>query len=188
MKTIEIQLYKFDELKEDAQQEAIDNFINREREYFWMEDAINSLKKGLNFYGFEMGNRYSIDYSSANCSDADIRSGYNNEEEELQGVRLWKYLKNNFDTYYCKYSKKNEKTLGGNCPFTGYCVDENFLDPIREFIKEPKDITFFELMEECTHEVLKAMENDYDYQNSEEYAREELTENDYDFTQNGEIY
>lgn len=188
MKTIRTKVYQFNELSESAQSTAISNFINLEREFFWGDEWMQSLKQGLEFYGFELGNRYSIDYSSASGSYAPVISNHDNNIEDLSGVRLWKYLQNNYSTYFCKYDKKQKPTLDGNCPFTGYCGDENFLEPIREFIKKPSNITFSELMEECVFNTLKGCEQDHDYQNSEEYAREELLQSEEQYTKDGLVF
>lgn len=182
MKTIKI--YQFDELSEKAQEKAIQDYIDSEREYSWMDDNIESIKQGLTHFGFSMGNRYRIEYASANRSYVPIE-GHDDEVRELSGVRLWKYLTNNHLDYWCKYEKKRKPLLEGNCPFTGYCVDENFLDPIRNFMKKPTDISFIELMEECVYEGLKAIEVDFDYQNSEEYATEELQNRGSDYFEDG---
>ena len=115
-----------------------------------------------------------------------IKSNHSHEEiENFSGARLFKYLQN-YMTLRSKYENKIINLLDGNCPFTGYCADEDFLDPIKEFMKSPKNITFRELMEECVHEGLKAIENDYEYQNSREYFEEETLSNNVEFTEEGE--
>ena len=188
MRTVRTKVYTFAELTPSAQQTAISNYLNSEREYEWMDEYIDTIKQGLEFYGFELGNRWSIDYSSANCSHAPITSSHRTEVDELSGVRLWKYLQNNYSTYFCKYDKKHKPTLDGNCPFTGFCGDESFLDKVREFMMKPTNISFAELMESSVYDVLKQMECDYDDQNSEEYAIERLQEDGTEFTVNGNIF
>jgi len=188
MRVIEIKAYTFEELSEDAQKKAYQNFLNQEREYFWMEDNLESLRQGLKHFGFELTD-WRIDYY--NATHAYLKIEYNNsygyvdEEDEIQGVRLWKYLQS-YLTYRCKYDKKFKPLLDGNGPFTGYCMDENFLDPIREFIKKPDNRTFKELMKDCAHEVMKGIEQDYEYQNSFEFFKSEAEGNELEFTEDGE--
>ena len=193
MRTIETKLYKFDELSEEAKEKAFENWSNSEREYFWMDENLESLKQGLQHFGFELKN-WSIDYYCATNAYLKIvyqnSNGYVDEEDTLSGVRLWKFINNNMLDYWCKYKKKYQrgKLLNGSCPFTGYCGDESFLAPIRTFMKQPEDITFQELMEECAHEVMKAIEADYEFQNSREYFEEEAEANDFEFEQDGTQY
>lgn len=193
MRTIETKLFNFDELSEEAKETAHNNFLNSEREYFWMEENLESLKKGLEHFGFELKD-WSIDYYCATNAYLKIvyqnSNGWVDEEDTLSGVRLWKFINNNMLDYWCKYKKKYEygKLLDGNCPFTGYCADENFLDAVREFMKQPKNITFQELMEECAHGVMKAIQDGYEYQNSREFFEEEAQANEYEFEEDGTRY
>lgn len=184
MKTIEVKLYKFDELSEEAKQRVINDFLFSDREFFWGEEGLETIKQGLDFFGFSLGN-YSIDFSSANRSYVHFSGSFDFYAEDFSGVRLWKYLMKNYIFESARHNKRGESILRGNCPFTGYCLDENFLDPIRKFIERPTNISFKELMEKCVYEALKGIEQDYDYQNSEEFAIEEITNDDLDYLEDG---
>jgi hypothetical protein len=187
MRTNEITAYKFDELSDSAKEKAYKEFLNSEHEYFWMDENVESIKKGLQHFDCSMGKGWYIEYHSSRASYVPVVIDMQHAEDiaELSGVRLWKFLNNGYMKYWCKYDKKYENLLDGNCPFTGYCLDENFLDPIREFMKKPTDITFLELMERCVWECLVGIEHDFDYQNSEEFFKEECISNEYEFTEDG---
>ena len=189
MKTIETTVYNFSELSDSAKATAIEQIRQREYEtgFNWGSEALDTLKAFLEHFNVKLG-RYSIDWFNANGSD--IRISFNDSNiEELSGVRLWKYLHNNgLLTYWRKYTKKTEKLLSGDCPFTGVCFDENCLDNIREFVKKPTNITFRELIEESIEKLLKDCEKDADYQFSDEGITEMIEANEYDFTEDGEIY
>jgi len=188
MRTIETKLYKFEELNTEAQEAAREKFNEGNIDFPWQEENLESMKKGLEFYGFKLKD-YSFDYYCATSGNFQIKSThYEDEVEELSGARLYKYLLNNFSTYRCQYTKEQKETLSGNCPFTGYCVDENFLDPIREFMKLPTEITFMELMEESVHAVAKAIENDYEHSQTMEYFKDHAEANELEFTKEGEQY
>lgn len=177
MKTISV--YKFTELKEAAKATAINKFLNEDREFWQYYEIKASIKDGLNFFGFGMGCNYSIDFGSANNSDADVTSNhYYDAIQDLKGIRLFKYIQNNYENILISTSENS-------CPFTGVCYDENFLDGIREFMQRPSDITFHELMENCCRKVFDAMEQEYDYFNSDEFAAQELDELDCDFLEDG---
>jgi len=87
-----------------------------------------------------------------------------------------------------KYNKKTIPLLSGNCPLTGVCFDESFLDAVRNFIARPSDISFTELMEDCVYNTIKAGCNDYEYQQSEEAIIETIEANEYDFKDDGTIF
>lgn len=188
MRTIEVKLYKFDELSEAAQEKALNKWNEGNIDIPWMDENFDSMRKGLEFYDFELKD-WSFDYYNASNGYFKIHSRhYYDEIKELSGVRLWKYLQNNYSTYRCKYKGEMKETISGGCPFTGYCVDENFLDPIRAFLKKPTDITFMELMEQCVHECAKAIEMNYEYSQSMEYFKETCEANEYEFTEDGTMH
>jgi hypothetical protein len=104
----------------------------------------------------------------------------------MNGSRLWKRLHNRYGTYFCKYKKKYRDTFDADCPFTGVTSDIDFLAPMIKWLNAPdKHTTFKELIDECIESVLCAMERDYDYQNTDEYITEEIINNGYEFTENG---
>jgi len=186
MKTIRTKVYSFNELNETAQQTAIDNYRDSNNDgYFWGDDVINSVNKGLEHFGAEL-KHYSIDWDNINGCSWKIEFPSNSE---LSYIRLFKYLNNqNMLTYFNKYSKKYENLLDGNCPFTGVCFDEDFLDNIREFVAMPKDITFEELLEDAVYNCFNAGCKDFEYQQSDESIKETLLENDNQYLSNGKLF
>lgn len=188
MKTIKINLYSYNELTENAKNRALENWRNMEYAgSHWQAENLESLKQGLLHFDFELTG-WSIDYYCATNAYLKI-TGHTEDTRELSGVRLWKYLhNNNYLEYFCKYNEQIQNVLDGNCPFTGYCADECFLNPIRQFMKTPCDQSFIELMEQCCSKVLEIMEEDYQYQTSEDYLIEHCEANDVYFYSTGEMY
>ena len=90
-------------------------------------------------------------------------------------------------TYYNKYSKKIDLVLNGNCPFTGVCFDEDFLDNIREFIKKPNNQTFEDLINDSVYNCINSGCKDYEYQCSREAIEETISLNEYEFTEDGKM-
>lgn len=180
IKTITQTIYKFSELSEQAKDK-----IRYSQEYFWGDDVVKTLEEALKHFNYQLRN-YSLDWDCFGRCSFTIESKNLNDVEELEGVRLWKYLQNFLD-YYCKYDKKRKPLLEGNCPFTGVCFDEDFLDPIREFIKKPYSITFNDLMEECCNGVILTGCKDYEYQQSDEALEEHFEANDTEFDEDGNI-
>ena len=92
--------------------------------------------------------------------------------------------------YFSYYS--NIKRESKNCNLTGMCYDEDILGPIYDFLAKRDfsncTIDFESLINDCFYELKKSIENEIDYQNSDEAITEDLIENDYDFTKNGQMY
>jgi len=184
-------VFKFQELSDEAKEKALNDYVNSGDAFPFAQEYIDTLKKALPFYGFSLDD-YSVDASSAARSHVSISyassNGWHDEEDTLRYVRLWKFLKASYGEYYATHRKKYLPVLAGDCPFTGICYDENFLDPIRSFMERPTDITFKELMEDCVNSLLFAMQEDYEYQVSEDGFNEHCEGNDYEFLEDGTFY
>lgn len=176
MKKIEITLYKFSELSEESKKVAIGHKRDIDCEFHWFYDYLNSLKSGLKFFNFELKD-YSIDWGTFEFCEFEIKASFDDSILSLYGIRLYKYIVNNYDI-------KNLK----DCPFTGYCGDEDFLAPVRDFLKKPYDITFEHLMEKCCERLIKSGCDDYEHQISDERISEQLENSDDYFTINGNYF
>ena len=168
-----INIYSYDELNEAAKQKAISEI--QENEHYLGDvplfEAIESLKGFSNYYNLSLTYSLSIipdrgEHITATIEDDDLA--------ELSGVRLFKYLTNNFDTYISQYTKKRASTLAGDCPFTGVCYDEFLLDEIRSFMKQPDERTFQELINDCTTNLKRTLHNEGEYIYSDEGIKELL--------------
>lgn len=193
MKTIEIQLYKFNELSSEAQQNAIDKWRESD-EYVNGYENEQSLKAFLETFPIQVKD-WSYDAYSHN-----ERILYSGEADHqlLSGKRLVSFLMNNY--YSVLFEKKVFKLKSGKtrksriieqetcCPFTGFHTDEALLQPIREFLKTPSKTDFEDLLADCIFQWGKACESDCYYQQTTECITETILANDYDFTANGEIY
>ena len=138
--------------------------------YGWGGENVDSLKAFCDYFSLS-GMDYSVStcsysYASATIQDDDIA--------ELSGVRLFKYIQNNFPV-----------DLSGDCPFTGYCFDENLLDNIRGFMAKPDSRTFQELINDCLHSWVTAYIADWEYTYTDEAIHEHCEANEYYFTENG---
>ena len=194
MKTLEIKLYSFDELTKDAKQKAIENYKNDHCETlgtFWQEENFESIKAVLNFFDVKIKN-WSIDYSSAARSfiDWEFTSEYDEELKNLSGARLFKYIQNNYigkktGSFNSVFDGKHDE---GRCLFTGYCADHDIISPIVEFLEKPtKYINFEDLINDVIYAGLQYIENEYNYQNSDEAITYELLNSDYYFNSSGKI-
>lgn len=212
MKTIEISLYKFNELSEAAQQKAIENERENVCVDFIYDDAYSTVKAFNNVFGTSEGRNSWLDVDVSNFNDAVL---------ELQGFRLQKYLWNNFNNELFKGAfigslKSNEifshprikskKLSNGkvfnpyhsgikkdnSCVLTGMCYDDDMLQPIYDFLQKRDfsncTIDFESLINDCFDELRKTVENEIEYRNSDEAISEDLNDNDQDFLKSGKLY
>lgn len=205
MRTVRTKVYKFNELSDEAKQYAIEK-RRENQEYFWGGENRNTLEAfervfPVNITDWSYGGRG--EGVSFTFTESD-------EVEELTGHRLATYIWNNHfhDLFKRKwYSKswdakkrvldpskgKTERyskiIFEHSCVLTGYCIDEDILKPIYDFLKKPDNNTNFrDLLESCFDAWVKACNEDIEYQNSDEYIAEELESNDFEFTKEGRIF
>lgn len=209
MKTIEVQIYSFDELSEKAKQKAINNYRDNNSEIAWAEENRQTLEKFAEIFPIKITN-WSYGGRGEGVS---FYFTLNDCIEEMTGQRLAKYIWNNYKRdlfkgkYYSLWSKKEKsykyykegypvlKTryskilLDNSCVLTGYCVDDDILQPVYDFLNKPiEGVSFRDLLENCFDSWITACNNGIEYQNSDEYIAEELINNEYEFTENGKLY
>ena len=155
-RTIRTKIYKFSELNSEAQGNAIENIRNSnviDSQYIY-NDAHNTVKKFNDIFNLKEYHKTWLDFDS-NYIDSNIL--------ELKGLRLQKYIFNNFYTslykgkYFSLWSKteksykhykdgyptlksRNSKVIFNNeCVLTGVCYDLDLLHPIYEFLEKYKE-------------------------------------------------
>ena len=75
------------------------------------------------------------------------------------------------------------------CNYTGVCCDEDLLQPFREFLVKPDSRSVEDLINEAIDSYCRALQADLEYQESDEFLTEELTNGDTpEFFENGTIY
>lgn len=207
MKTIQVKLYKFDELSEDSKKKAVAKLYDINSAEYIYEDAHNTVKKFNEIFGTKDSRNSWLDVSTGQIDDCVLN---------LTGIRLRTYLLNNF--YYALYTRKflglldgrrkqrmainhkkrdgsgfsqiysNIQYIQGGCPLTGVCYDEDILGPFYDFINNPDGRTFEDLIKDGFSALQRAIENEVEYLTSEKGIIENIIANDYYFTEDGEIY
>lgn len=158
MRTIRTKVYQFSELSESAKQKAIEQYRNNEHyNQHYFDEIIESVKAVCELFNLKTGREWS-DIRTSHIDDSIL---------ELKGVRLYKYLVNNYygQLFTPKYIKlinrrvnwkqficKVRKGLNGeftqlysknitnnypNCALTGICYDDDILQPVYDFLKRP---------------------------------------------------
>lgn len=212
MKTIELKLFEYSELSEQAKEKARDWF-NRDGanvDYIY-SDAHETVKAFFKHFPGSEGRNSWLDINTNNIDDNIL---------ELTGHRLATYIFNNYGNVLFKrkylgcigdnrvikhrmsktnyYDMKKGALVNSNnfiysniqksnCyVLTDVCYDDDLLDPIYKFLKAPsKSINFEELLNDCFHSLRKSIENEVEYRNSREAIEEDIEANEYTFLEDG---
>ena len=214
MKTIEINVLTFSELSEDAKEAAYHNWLSKGHETPWTTENENVLKEFERRFPIEVKN-WSYGGGDAGIS---FKFTGTEDQEKLSGIRLmahlyWNYFNDIFQgKYYGRLSKKfkdgklipiskehpagfrhikrhSKVMFDDSCVLTGYCIDDDTMKPIYDFLIKPSvNVTFYDLMENCLNSWVTACNNDAEYSSSMEAFIDMAGANDYEFTEDGEIY
>lgn len=193
-KTFEV--FKLNELSKDIQEQAYNKWLEN-FDYTWSFDNIGTLEEFSKVFNIKV---YNWEYDEHSYSY--LYNFKRDEDEQLSGMRLYKFILNNFwsdlfgrrvfhlkNDYFGKTRKSKILYERKSCGLTGYCMDDDIMDPIYEFLKKPsKDFTFRDLIESCLDSFFSACKEDFRYSCSEEKFRLECEENDVEFLENGEVY
>jgi hypothetical protein len=208
MRTIETIAYNFNELSDNAKENALNEY-RCWNDHSWIYDnASESMNAFHKIFNTKIGRQsyyFTIDTSNI---DENILN--------LSGLRLRKYLINNFSyalykgQYFSITSKKPSfnkhypngyfdcktrysKIMKENfCVLTGLICDDYLLSPIYKFIDEySKDIrnnnyvTFEDLLGNCCHSLKQSVDDEINYNNSDDVIAEFFDNNGYEFDEDG---
>lgn len=174
MRVKTIQILTYSELSDTAKETARNWYRQCGDCYYSGDENVESLKRWAAWFHVKISN-YSLGGSDNRSQGVQYDVIIDDNAENLSGVRLWKWLNNQFML----------PKLDGNCPFTGYCFDENLLNPIREFMKRPGGQSYADLMWECVESFVSAYAADVDYSYSDEAVEENILGNEYEFDEYG---
>jgi biotin-(acetyl-CoA carboxylase) ligase len=175
MKTIEIQLFKFDELSDKAKEKALTQYYDWNVNFDWWDSVYYDAKNvGITINGFDIdrGNYCKIEFRYDEkdiCQKIIMEHGENCETHKI----ATKFL-SDYDELVKRYS------------------DGIIKDIVSEYNEEDFDNEIIELETELHHELseeyLSILRKEYEYLTSEEAIIEALEANEIEFTINGEIY
>ena len=176
--TVTTNIYTYDELSAAAKSNARDWYRAVDSGDTWSEDYRQSLAGFVDLIPYETRTDFEVAaFAYSYCKiDTDLPEAV----QGLTGVHAWKWFRNNgfFD----------DKLLSGSCPFTGYCADEDLLDPIRKFRDKPDTgLSLIDVLDLCVSAWVSAWVADLEHQASDEGVEETILCNDYEFTETGDI-
>lgn len=209
MRTETVSIFTFAELSEHAQQKALDNWRSIGSDFGWDEEWRASLKEfaeltGVTIKDYEI-NPYGYSYLNWTFNEPGFERYYwryaeTNPAETMTGIRLRTWIINHWypgleqpKCYWLgragnfkKRHSKIQKTI--DCPLTGYCGDMDLIQPILDFVKQPNErVTLLDLLSDCLESFRIAWQHDLEYQLSDEYIRETIEANGYEFYADGSM-
>ena len=164
MRTIEIKLYKFDELDKQTQEKVIENYryINVE-DTFWYE----CIKEDFSTLGLEI---QAFDLDRGNYADIEIGDFQITSIKIIEEFGDSVPIKQTAKNYLDEYNK----------------IESNFKDD--EDIERELEILDEEYQKEYSEDILSYLRSNYEYEISDEAVINTIEANDYDFTTEGKIY
>ena len=200
MRTIERQIFRYDELSEQAQKVAIES-IREEISSARMEsdsvDYYNTLNEIEQIFGVKIYDWNVNEYNSY----FRFEFTHIDEETENEPRLLLRYLNTNVlpcidnkKRYYSKTAKASRKSriLCNNsydyCLTGCWCDNaiDNALNNIKQSVKNKFNAR--EFVNSILEGFFEQWQNDYEFALSDEYISEEIDANDYEFYENGKPY
>lgn len=175
MKTIEVNLYQFEELSNEAKENAIEKNRIMNVEHDWWDCTYESMKE----VGVKI-NSFDIYYRNINITIEDSEHTASKTIEYYgEGMEVVKISKR-----FIADRDALIKKLGEGNDIDGYSVKEEFIDEYDEEIEYLEE----EYRKEMAEEILTWLRDEYEYLQTDEAVAETLIANDYEFTEEGEIY
>jgi hypothetical protein len=175
MKTIEIKLYSFDELSEDAQRTALEALYDLNFEHEWYNDMYEDAERvGLKITSFDIdrGSYCNTDFKWSALETARVIM-----QEHGEGCDTYKVA----ETFLSDYDKLVTKHSDG------VQLDVVAEDNEYEFDSEADELES-EFKNDLENEYLKMLRQEYEYLGSKEAIIENIKANEYDFTEDGKLY
>jgi len=158
MKTVELNIYSFDELS-DAAKDAARQWYRETIDFGWDSESIDSIKTFCNHYGVRLTN-WSIGAHCPYSYDIDY------PPSTFRGLKL--------------------KDVDRNAMPTGYCLDCALWFTFYDTFKATGCAS--KAFEAAIDQAFKDWRADMESQLEDQYADEYLIANDYQFTENGTIF
>lgn len=200
METITIELFNFNELTEQAKNNAIREFKNDNTylDYDWYSSVFDDCKTMLEFIGFTDADiRFSGFWSQGDgasftgnyqYSKGSVKKLIEYAPNENALIKAAKQLQEIQRKHFYKISGKIGRTSNfySHENTVSFSVDYDSVNTLQSVSVIESDIT--EIVRRISQEIYSKLEKEYDYLMSDSTIIEHITLNDYRFTIDGEIY
>jgi hypothetical protein len=171
MKTIEITLYKFNELNEDAKQKAIEKLYDINVSHEWWELTYDDAKNiGLKITGFELDRSRGANGELMLSASEVAQNILNNHGENCETYKTAAKFMEEFTPIFSDYM--NEQSEG----YESRENEDKLLDLESDFLNS--------LLEDYA----MILQKESEYLMTDEAIIEAIEANEYDFTEDGELY
>ena len=205
MRTIETKVYQYEELSEQAKENARNSLRDRlsgNRIEIESDDYWNTLKKIEEIFGIKVR-----DWSVNGYSPTYFRFYFVNLDEDMENEPklLLRYLNRDVlpcidcrKTYYAKNFYKNHKKRKSRISYPKFkydfcitgawtdCAVDDALNNIKESIMQGKSAR--EFVRNMLNNFFERWNKDYEYAYSDESIEDEIVNNEYEFLENGKPY
>ena len=192
MRTVRTKIYQFNELNDKAKQVAIENFRDNQQEIFldfFNEYCLEQIEEA-GFKG-KVSLNYSLSYSQGDglSFNAEYFDKLNDIFKEVLGEAKQKsidaiinessFTLKSTNNYYC-YASKNDLDF----TLENYSREYKNIDLVIGKVREKLEDLYINLCKDLENKGYSEIE----YQNSDEYITEEIINNKYEFTENGNLF
>jgi len=175
MRTIEVKLYEFEELSNEAKENAIEENRTMNVEHDWWDCTYEGMKEiGIEINSFDIYHRnisITIEDSEHTASETIKNFG-----EGMEIAKISKQFIADRDALI--------KKLGEGNDISGYSVKEEFIDEYDEEIECLEE----QYRKEMAEEILTWLRDECEFLQTDEAVAETFIANDYEFTEEGQIY
>ncbi len=191
METRTYTVYKFSELSEEAQQNALENLYDINVDFDdWSEYVIEQWKEEVTAKGYSDIKVYYSGFSSQGdgaCfeSKIDLEKWMISHKVKTKFRNVWNSAIVQ-DMDYDLYTKHQGHYYHSGCMTL---IAEAYGFPDKAYL-EFHDLLTVEILEDardCADDLYRRLEKEYDYQTSKEAVKETIDANDYDFLENGKL-
>ena len=168
-------VYSFNELNEEARQNAIDNLWDINEYSNWLENVYEDAKEiGLKISSFDIGRGRCAEGELIGDMNNSINSILSNHGENTDTHKLALSYQIQWFELVCKYSDG---------------VNTDIVSEGNEFeFDQEADVLEIEFSKDLLEEYLIMLEKEYEYQTSEEAIIETIKANEYEFDEEGNLF
>ena len=174
MRTIETNLYKFEELNEDAQKKCLNLMYDINVNYEWWDFIYYEAKElGFKINSFDIGRGSNINITLNDSMFDIMKKIEDNHGEECDTFIMAKEYNEKRDSLVYTYSDRKNTEV----------VHDDFIDVFDEEEENLND-EYRSILEE---EYLSILINEYDFLTSDKAIIESIKANEYEFNESGEL-